>query len=498
MRGSLSLLLPNVNTLNPTMRRTLCARWHTMRAMSRRQRQRRVLPLTDGPITRSLLRLAWPVMLSNLFQTLYNFVDRFWLARLGKVEIAALALSWPLVFLVLSIGSGITIAGTALVAQYTGARRPEEANLAAGQVICFTSFLAILLAVAGFFAARPVLTLMGAESDLIAAATSYLRIIYAGIPLMFGTFVVTALLNGAGDTVTPMILMGVSVGLNLVLDPFFIFGWGPFPEWGVAGAAVATVLSRGFLALAGLLWLFSGHLEIHVQPRHLKPRWGLIRRIVSIGGLASIGQTGTALGFSIMNGALARIGTVVLSAFGIGNAFISIVLMPAMGLGQATATMVGQNLGAEKPDRASRSVWAGIRISSAILVAAAVFVILFRRHLIGFFLSDPDVLAVGNEMFLLVALAFPLMGIIQVIMGAYQGAGHTLYSMFFGLFRLWVLRVPLVFVLGFAAGMGASGVWYAMLASNVATAGVSLGFFLSGNWRRRIIKDAPEIPEALG
>jgi len=468
-----------------------------MRAMLGRRRQRTV-PLTDGPITRSLLRLAWPVMLSNLFQTLYNFVDRFWLARLGAVEIAALALSWPLIFLVLSIGSGVTIAGTALVAQYTGARRPEEANFAAGQVVGFTTLLALLLASAGFFAARPVLTLMGGESDLITAAASYLRIIYAGIPLMFGTFVVTALLNGVGDTVTPMILMGVSVGLNLVLDPFLIFGWGPFPAWGIAGAAAATVFSRGLLALAGVLWLFSGRLGIHIRPRHLRLRWGLIRRIVSIGGLASIGQTGTALGFSIMNGALARIGTVVLSAFGIGNAFVSIVLMPAMGLGQATATMVGQNLGAERPDRASRSVWAGIGISSAILVVAAVFVLTLRRHLIGFFLSDPEVLAVGDEMLFLLALTFPFMGIIQVIMGTYQGAGHTFYSMFFGLFRLWALRVPLVFVLGFAFHMGASGVWWAMLASNFATAGVSLGFFLTGNWKHRVIHESPDLPDTAG
>ena len=491
-------MLPNVNSHGVLSRSDILLALATIRAMPRRLRQPSIRPLTDGPITGSLLRLAWPVMLSNLFQTLYNFVDRFWLARLGKVEIAALALSWPLVFLVLSIGSGITIAGTALVAQYTGARRPEDANLAAGQVVGFTSVLAILLALVGFFAARPILTLMGAESDLVTAAASYLEIIYAGIPLMFGTFVVTALLNGVGDTVTPMILMAASVGLNLVLDPFLIFGWGPFPEWGVAGAAVATVLSRGLLALVGVLWLFSGRLGIHLRLHYLRPRWGLIRRIVSIGGLASIGQTGTALGFSIMNGALARIGTVVLSAFGIGNAFISIVLMPAMGLGQATATMVGQNLGAERPDRASRSVWAGIGIASAILVAASVIVLLFRQHLIGFFLSDPEVLAVGNEMFLLVALAFPFMGIIQVIVGAYQGAGHTFYSMFFGLFRLWALRVPLVYVLGFAVGMGASGVWWAMLASNLATAGVSFAFFLTGNWKHRVIKEAPEISETVG
>ncbi|MBU0596432.1 MATE family efflux transporter [Candidatus Bipolaricaulota bacterium] len=457
--------------------------------MPRRSAQDLSQQLTQGPIVGSLLRLAWPIMLANLFQTLYNFVDRFWLARYGTTEIAALALSWPLIFLVLSLGSGLTIAGTALVAQYTGARREHDANLASGQVLAFTGLLALAFAAGGFFAARPILGLMGGEQALLDAAGTYLQIIYAGIPLVFGTFVVTALLNGLGDTVTPMILMGISVVLNLILDPFLIFGWGPFPEWGIAGAAAATIFSRGVLSLVGFALLFSGRLGIHIRFRHLRLRWPLVRQIISIGGLASIGQTGTALGFAIMNGALARIGTVVLSAFGIGNAFISIVLMPVMGLGQATATMVGQNLGASAPKRARRSAWAGIGLSSVILVAAAGAVIALRASLIRIFLADPEVIAAGTEMLFLVAFAFPFMGIIQVVMGVYQGAGHTLYSMFFGLFRLWVLRVPLVLLLAFTFGFGASGVWWAMFASNLGTAAVAIGFFLSNNWMRRVIKE---------
>jgi len=466
--------------------------------MFRRSAQQLSERLTEGPIISSLLRLAWPVMLSNLLQTMYNFVDRFWLARLGKVGIAALAISWPLIFLILSLGSGITIAGTALVAQYTGARRFEEANLAAGQVLAFTGIIAVILAAAGFFAARPILSLMGAEAILVDTASGYLKVIYAGIPLMFSTFIVTALLNGVGDTITPMILMAASVGINLVLDPFFIFGWGPFPAWGVIGAAVATLISRGLLALTGFILLFTGRLGIHIRPHHLRLRWEIVRRIVSIGGLSSIGQTGTAIGFSIMNGALARIGTAVLSAFGIGNAFVSIVLMPAMGLGQATATIVGQNLGADKPDRARKGAWAGMSLSTVILLLASIVVIIFRTELIRFFLSDPDVVAIGTEMLLLVSFAFPFMGIIQVVAGVYQGSGHTFYSMFFSLFRLWILRVPLVYLLGFTFGMGASGVWWAMLASNFGTAAISLAFFLSGNWMHRVIKEAPITGEAEG
>ena len=326
--------------------------------------------LTSGPIARTLLVLAWPVMLSNLFQTIYNLVDILWLGRLGKVAIAAPTLVWPLVFLMISIGAGVTIAGTALVAQYTGARRHEEANHAAGQVFAFTGILAVTLGIAGVFIARPLMVAMGAGPDLLPAATSYLRIIYGGIPAMFGMFIVTSLLNGVGDTITPMKLMGVSVVLNIIFDPLFIFGWGPFPAWGVTGAAVATVISRGLIALYGLYLLFSGKVGIHLQLHHLRLEWATVKHILVIGVPASLGQSGTALGFSIMTGILARFGTAVVSAFGIGNRIISIAIMPAMGLGQATATMVGQNLGAEEKGRAERSAWMGIGISTAFRQAA--------------------------------------------------------------------------------------------------------------------------------
>ncbi len=234
---------------------------------------RRPNDLTTDPITSSLLKLAWPVMLSNLFQTLYNFADRLWLGRYGSVGIAAVQISFPLVFLSISVASGITVAGMALIAQYTGANREEDANLAAGQVLAFSAVLAAVLAVAGYFAAGPVMSLMGAELELTAAATIYLQVIFIGAPLMFSTFLFAALLTGIGDTVTPMILMAVSVGANIILDPFFIFGWGPFPEWGVMGAAVATVLARGLVALVGFYLLFSGKLGIHIRASHLRPRW---------------------------------------------------------------------------------------------------------------------------------------------------------------------------------------------------------------------------------
>jgi putative MATE family efflux protein len=435
-------------------------------------------------------------MLSNLFQTMYNFADRLWLGRWGTVGIAAVQISFPLVFLTISVASGITVAGMALIAQYTGANREEDANLAAGQVLLFCGVLAVILACIGFFVAGPIMRLMGAEADLTRAAIAYLQIIFVGAPLVFSTFLIAAFLNGIGDTVTPMILMAASVIANIVLDPLFIFGWGPFPAWGVRGAAVATVLSRGLVAVVGYYLLFKGKLGIHLRLKHMRPRWTLIRKIASIGSMSSIGQMGTSLGFTIMNGALARLGTAVISAFGIGTSFISIVLMPAMGLGQATATMVGQNLGANRPDRARRTAWDAMLISTIILVAAAALVIPFRPYLIRFFMSNSEVVQIGVRMLLLVGFAFPFMGIIQVMIGVYQGSGHTAYSMFFGLFRLWGLRLPLLYLLAYRLSWGSNGVWWAMFWSNLGTALLSLSFFLTGNWAHQVIRsvDVEESP----
>ncbi len=250
----------------------------------------------------------------------------------------------------------------------------------------------------------------------------------------------------------------------------------------------------GGIAIVGLWLLFSGRVGLHLRLHHLCLRAETVRQIVVIGAPASLGQSGTAVGFSIMTGILARFGTAVVSAFGIGNRVISIALMPAMGLGQATATMVGQNLGAEEPGRATRVAWTGMGISTGFLILAGVITYIMRASIVYLFISDPEVIALGARMFSVVAIAFPFMGILQVVIGTYQGAGHTVYSMFFALFRLWGLRIPLVYLLGFTWGMKADGVWWAMFGSNLGASIVSLGFFLTGNWKHRVIKEAP-LPE---
>ena len=417
--------------------------------------------LTEGPILGTLFRLAWPIMLSNLAQTLYNLIDALWLGRLGKEALAAPTLAWPIIFLVISIGAGLGVAGTALVAQYTGARAQREAEHAAGQTFLFLLAAGSLLGLGGFLAAGPILRLMGPELRVFLLARAYMQIIFVSLPLMFLFFAFNALLQGWG-------------------------GLGPFPRWGVVGAAAATALSRTLFVGYAVWLLFSGRVGIRLRKRALVPEFGMLAKLVRIGLPASVGQSGTALGFSVLMGIVARCGTATIGAFGIGNRVIGLALMPAIGLGQATTTMVGQNLGGEKPRRAGATAWAGLGAIFAILAVAGVLVIVLRYEFVRAFIADPEVIAHGAELFQIVALSLPFAGALQVIIGTYQGACRTLYSMFFSLFRLWGLRIPLAYWLG--GRLGSEGIWWAMNLSNLGAALLAFAFFLTGNWKGRVIE----------
>ncbi len=449
--------------------------------------------ITQGPIARSLFRLAWPIMASNLLLTMHNLIDIFWLGRLGKEAVAAPTLAWPVIFLVISLGMGLGIAGTALVAQYTGAREEEEANRVAGHAFSFLLGFGLLLSLGGYLATEPILKLMGVEPEVLRLATSYMQIVFASLPTIFILFTFRALLQGWGDTLTPMKLLFFAVALNMVLDPLLIFGLGPFPRWEVSGAAAATGLSRAAMAIYAIYLLFSGRVGISLRPSHLWPNWKTIGRLVRIGVPNSVGMSGTALGFSILMGIVARFGTATIGAFGVGNRVISLVMMPAMGLGQATTTAVGQNLGSDQKGRAERTAWTSTGINVALLAAMGLVSFLFRHDLIRVFIDDPAVIQRGAELFRLVSFSLPFIGVLQVMIGTYQGSGHTIYSMLFSLFRLWVLRLPLAYLLGGALGMGSDGVWWSMSLSNLGAAFLSLGFFLTGNWKEKVIERRPEL-----
>lgn len=443
--------------------------------------------LTEGPMIRPLLLLSLPIMASNAMQTAYNVADAFWLGRVGAEAVAALSISWPLIFLIISVAGGLSMAGTTLVAQYTGAERAEDADHMASQVFALLLILGGSLGIVGVLSSRALMTFIGAPPEVLPLATLYAQIIFGGIILMFGFYVFQALVSGCGDTVTPMKLMLLSTLMNLVLDPFLIFGIGPFPRMEVAGAAVATVLSRGIASAIGFHYLFSGRKGVRVRLRDMKPEFGTVTKIAKLGVPSAVEQSALGLGFTIMAAVVAGYGTVALAAYGIGTRLISVLSMPAMGFSMALGIMVGQNLGAGKEKRANRITWLSSGTTLLVLAVGSAVCFLLAKPLVSAFMTQQEyeVIELGTEFLKLIALGLSPFGVRVVIGGAFRGAGDTFASMILSILALWGLRIPLA--IGLGAEMGVSGVWYSIFLSNLAGGLIAAVWFRRGKWVEKSI-----------
>ena len=451
--------------------------------------------ILNGDIIRTAMTLGWPVMLSNIFQTVYNLTDAFWLGKLGSEAVAAPSISWPIMFLFISLSAGFGISGIALVSQYTGAGLPEKANKSAGQLLFTLLSSSCIAALLGFIFAGDVLALMGASKIVQATTIPYLQIMFLALPFLFCHFGFRSVLRGYGDTRTPMILTVSSAVLDTVLDPFFVFGWGFIPQMGVAGAALTTLMTRGIVAIIGMYLLFSGKVGIKLKLSDLKPDIRWIKKIVSIGVPSAIGQSGTALGFvvlmslvSIEDNLLPGEG-MLLAAYGIGSRLINFVNVILWGGVSAMSTMVGQNLGANQNVRADKIV-KKLLLSFFFLSAIASAIIYFLRiPLYQFFINDPAVLDAGSTFITFFVFSVPFFAVFRLVGGVFEAAGNTRPSMVLSLIRLWGLRTLLSCVFYFFFGMGAVGIWAGMTIGNFGAAAISVAWLSKGTWKKKVIEE---------
>lgn len=453
--------------------------------------------ILNGPIIKTLLVLGWPVIISNALQMLYNLVDTYWLGKIGKIAVSAPTVGFPVVFLLISLGFGFSIAGVSLVSQHTGAGSSENANKAAGQVISFMLVSSVVLSAIGYGVAPGLLrTLMGVPEDVFPKALIYIRIIFAGLPLMFVFFAFRSLIRGIGDMITPMLVTGASVIANMFLDPLLIFGLGILPGMGVAGAALATVLSRGAASLLAIYLLFSGRLEIHLHLRDLilKLRW--VKQILKIGLPSAIGQAGTAVGSVLLMGLISRLGVVAVSSYGIGQRIIRLLNVAIWGLASPLTTMIGQNIGAKNESRASSIAKRAYGLSFSTLVTLAFVVFLLRRPLFGVFIDDPEVITAGARFLSIFLWSIPFFGVFRLTSSVFRGAGHTRPPMIMSLVRLIPLRVGVSYLLAFGVvgiNLGKDGIWLGLFASNFVVGIMAFVWFLTGTWKERTIRE--EEPE---
>ncbi len=443
--------------------------------------------ILNGPITGTLLKLAWPVMLGNIMQVVYNLTDTFWVGKIGAEAVAAISVGFPLVFLGISIGAGITVAGTTLVAQYMGMGNQEMTNKVSGQVFTSVVTLSIILASIGIIFSKTVLQWMGAPANILTDAVAYINILFAGMPFMFMFFIFSSLLRGYGDTKTPMKMMIYSTLLNVVLDPVLIFGVWFFPELGIRGAAYATAFSRALAGVIGIYILFTGKKGIVLTLESLKPDFAEIKKIVII-GLPSAGeQSIVALGMTFLMSIVSQFGTIVVAAYGIGSRILSAIMLPSQGFAIATTTMVGQNLGAEQPARAEKSAWVSTGLVLGALTFLAFLFNLFPGVIFSIFNSDPEVIEIGKSFMRIVGFSFGFLGVRFVLSGSFRGAGNTVIAMILAIIALWGLRLPLAQILAINLDWGTNGIWWGMFLSDFITAFVAAFWFKQGTWKEKVV-----------
>ncbi len=468
--------------------------------------------ITEGSLVRPMFRLAWPIVVTQLLQVAYNIADTFWLGRLSADAVGAISLAFPLIFLLLSVGGGFTVAGSTLVAQYTGAKSEGSAGKIAGQTLSFVTLLAVGLGTLGFFVTDEMLGLLPSgdrtAAEVVPLAADYMEVFFLGIPFLFGFFVFSALMRGYGNTRTPMRIMAISVALNVVLDPVLIFGLGAVPALEIQGAAVATVLSRGVATGLGLYVLFGARAGPDVRPWHLVPNPRDIWDIVRIGVPSALEQSTSALAMITLTAIVVTFAPPVVAAFGLGNRLASLVFLPAMGLGRATNTMVGQNLGARNTERAERAVWLAATVGAGVMVVVAAVAALFPDPIVGVFMATgtddaAETIRLGSEYLRIRSVEFAFIGVLQVLLGAYRGAGNTKTALGFSMVSLWVGRVPTVAFLALSGslvlfggavtitgvGLGPTGIWIGMALGNVVGAIAAAAWFTRGTWKETVIDD---------
>jgi len=440
--------------------------------------------ILNDPLKNVLFALAMPVMMSNLLQSSYDLTDTYFVSLLGTRYLAAMQLIWPIIFLTISLASGLSVGGTALVSQAIGGKDDKKAKIYAGQLLTLSVALSLLIGVIGFFLSSTIAGWMGATGELRSLAGTYLSISFIGMPTVFLFFAFTAIRQAQGDTKTPMKLTIVSVLINVALDPLFIFTF----HLGIAGAAWATILSRLVVLLYAFPLMMGSHSGIRLKKKDLLPNWAYLYHMIAVSLPASIGQAMASLGFAILNTFIIGYGEGVMTAFAIGNRISALTFMPAQGYGTALVTVAGQSIGAGDLKRANKAFWESVLWTTVILMSTALGMTIAAEKVVGVFSQDPLVLESAVTYLKLILITLPFFGMFQNLIGLFQGSGHTKYAMMMMTGRLWALRIPMVLIARAFNHLGAEFIWYAMVSSNILIVFFGFSIYLSGKWKEPIVR----------
>jgi len=443
--------------------------------------------ILEEDIKKTLLKLALPLMFINMIQVLYNLADTFWLGRLGKEAVSAPTVSWPVIATMISFGAGFVIAGLSLVSQYFGAGKFKKVSKIIGNLYSGMFIFALIVSFLGFVFSGDILRLMKAPVDVYENAKIYMRIIFLGIPFAFAGFVFSFSMRAMGDMMMPVKVNLITIVLNAILDPLLIFGIGIFPKLGVVGAAIATIFSNTLASLIGLYIFFSGRHGIKLSLSDFEIDSNLMKKIFSIGIHSGMGNSLNNIGMIIMISIVNLFGSVAVAAYGIVIRIVNLFFSISMGVGQAMATMVGQNIGAERYDRVKKIVEFALVANFIILLLSSILMFIGRYAVLRVFINDENVIATGTKIIEYYIFSLPFFALFGITRNSLRVAGQTKKSLLLGLFRLWVLRIPLAYYLSNLFS-SVSGVWIAMGLSNVIAGLLSILYLLRWTWIKRLVK----------
>lgn len=442
--------------------------------------------LLEGSIARALFLLAVPIMGANILQVAYQVVDAFWVGRLGAAAVASVSITMPVMFVLTALGMGFAIAGTTLIAQYTGARDHDMVDHVAAQTLLTILAVSIVLGAVGFLLAPWLLHEMNVAPEVFHGALWFMRIVFVALPFLFIYAMAQALMRGVGEVKAPLYIVASTVLVNFVLDPVLIFGKFGMPAWGVVGAAIATLISQAIAAAIALRLLFGGRYGIHLRWRDFAPDFAFVKRAFLLGYPASIEQSARGLGMMILVFLITSFGTVVTASFGVGSNVFNVVIIPAMGFSMATSTLVGQSIGAGNVARAEKVARLSGAITFSVLTGFGLLCMLIAPSIVRFFVpEDRAVILEGAAYIRIVAWSFGFIGLQFALMGVLRAAGEMIPAMVISLVSQWVLQLPLAFALSKYAGLGIDGVWWSTPITNVATAIVAALWFARGTWKTR-------------
>lgn len=440
--------------------------------------------LSQGNESKLIFTFAIPMLIGNIFQQLYNVVDTIIVGKfIGKVALAAVGTSSPIIFMLVSFTIGITMGFTIVVSQYFGAKEIDKVKRAINTLYIFIFFASILISIVGILLSDWIFSIIKLDPTVIPDAKVFLNIFMAGIIFLFGFNGTSAILRGLGDSKTPLYFLVISVLANVILDIVFVIGF----KWGVWSVAVATIISEAGAFFTLVIYLNRYHKVVKFSLKEMKFDRDIFTKSIRIGLPTGFQQTFVAIGMLALYGIVNRFGIDTNAAFSVASRIDNFAAMPAMSFAVALSTFVGQNLGANKPERVKRGFISTMLMTNAITLITTLVTVFFGDALMRAFTNDQEVIAIGKSYLIIVGATYMLFTSMFIVGAVMRGAGDTLIPMFITLFALWVVRIPLAYLLAKPAFLGVYGIWWSIPLGWFTGLLLSFIYYSTGRWKKKAV-----------